>query len=160
MAANTTSRLFARFDSLPLDQWLFSRLICFKAPYFASIKPTISKLQDGYCQTHLVKRRRVTNHIGTVHAIASCNLAELTAGLLMEASIPDGMRWIPKSMSVDYLKKATSNLRAEARLDFTDWQEAENVIVPVAIYDEAGVEVVHADITMWVSPKSPKRSAN
>ena len=59
-------------------------------------------------------RRAVHNHIGTVHAIALCNLAELCAGLMTDASLPRGMRWIPKGMSVRYLKKAHGTLRGVA----------------------------------------------
>lgn len=44
-------------------------------------------------------RRRVHNHLGTVHAIALCNLAELSADVMTDATIPLDMRWIPKGMS-------------------------------------------------------------
>ena len=54
------------------------------------------------------------NHLGTVHAIALCNLAELSAGVMTDAAIPPDMRWIPKGMSVDYLKKAVGTLHGVA----------------------------------------------
>ena len=152
-STNATLRLYQRLTAWPLGHWLFSKAICFKAPYFASISAGIRQLGNGRCQTFLRKRRKVTNHIGTVHAIACCNLAELTAGLVMEASIPANMRWIPKGMTVSYLAKAGSDLRADTTLAQTDWQEAQEVVVPVSVYDTQGIEVVRADITMWVSPK-------
>ena len=62
----------------------------------------------------MTKRRAVTNHIGTVHAIAMCNLAELAAGTMTEISIPPSMRWLPKGMAVEYLKKAESDVEALA----------------------------------------------
>ena len=52
--------------------------------------------------------------IGTVHAIALCNLAEFVGGLTCEVSIPRDMRWIPKGMDVRYLKKAVGRMRAVA----------------------------------------------
>lgn len=76
-------------------------------------------------------------------------------GMLMEATVPASHRWIPKAMSVSYLAKATTSLRATARLDPPDFAaitEGTEVVVPVSITDKTGVEVVHADITTWVTP--------
>lgn len=60
-------------------------------------------------------------------------------------------------MNVQYLAKAESGLRAIAKLDripdFETLTEGTEVVVPVSIYDKHGVEVVHADITTWVTPK-------
>jgi hypothetical protein len=39
----------------------------------------------------------VYNHLGAVHAIASCNAAEVAMGMLMEATVPRSHRWIPKA---------------------------------------------------------------
>ena len=91
---------YRRLSSKPGGRWLFSKLVCFKAPYFASIAPRIELLEPGRCVGSLRHRRKVNNHIGTVHAIALCNLAELTGGLMVDASVPPSMRWIPKGMSV------------------------------------------------------------
>lgn len=99
------------------------------------------------------KRRRVTNHIGTVHAIAMANLCELVAGTMTEASVPKSMRWIPKSMTIDYLAKAETDVRAEATLAPVREGEAQNAVVSVDVFDTAGKRVVHSDITMYVSPK-------
>jgi acyl-coenzyme A thioesterase PaaI-like protein len=84
----------------PGGKWLFSKLVCWKAPYFSSIAPRIETLEPGRCVATIKHRRAVTNHIGTVHAIALCNLAEFTGGLACDVSIPASMRWIPKGMTV------------------------------------------------------------
>ncbi len=76
-------------------------------------------------------------------------------GMLMEATVPRSHRWIPKAMNVQYLGKATTSLRARAEVDppdFTQSSEGFDLIVPVRITDRAGNEVVHADITTWVTP--------
>ena len=76
-------------------------------------------------------------------------------GMLMEATVPTSHRWIPKAMNVQYLQKATTSLRAQARLDppdFTTLTDGTEIVVPVGVVDKAGVEVVHADITCWVTP--------
>jgi acyl-coenzyme A thioesterase PaaI-like protein len=97
----------------------------------------------------------VYNHLHTVHAIASCNAAEIAMGMLMEATVPTSHRWIPKAMTVQYLEKATTSLRAQARLDPPDFAaitDGVEVVIPVSVTDKAGTEVVHADITCWVTP--------
>jgi acyl-coenzyme A thioesterase PaaI-like protein len=96
----------------------------------------------------------VYNHLHTVHAIASCNAAEIAMGMLMEATVPTTHRWIPKSMNVQYLAKATTSLRAQARLDPPDFAsivDGTEIVVPVSVVDKSGTEVVHADITCWVT---------
>jgi acyl-coenzyme A thioesterase PaaI-like protein len=97
--------MFQRLGTNAPGRWLFSRLVCWRAPYFATIRPTVESLQAGRCVVRLRDRRRVRNHLGTVHAIALCNAAELAGGLATDAAMPPQLRWIPKGMQVRYLKK-------------------------------------------------------
>ena len=102
----------------------------------------------------LRQRRAIQNHIGTVHAIALCNAAELAGGLATDATIPDSMRWIPKGMTVRYLKKALGDLRATAEVDFiADSSGAQERQAWVKIRNAENEVVFEADITMWVSPR-------
>jgi acyl-coenzyme A thioesterase PaaI-like protein len=151
---NPVLALWSRLSAWPGGQWLFSRLICLKAPYFSSVRPTFIELRPGYCEVSIRKRRAVTNHLGTVHAIAMCNMAELAAGIMTEASVPASHRWIPKAMTVEYLKKAGTNLRAVAELaPLPEFGPGTEVLVPVNVTDSSGVLVCRAGIRMWVSPK-------
>lgn len=138
----------------PGGKWLFSKLVCFKAPYFASIRPRFVALRPGYCEVQIKKRRSVLNHIGTVHAIAMCNMAELAGGTMTEVSIPATHRWIPKGMTVEYLGKAQTNLRALAELvPIPAFDGAIELPVTVNVFDASDKLVFRAVITMWVSPK-------
>lgn len=140
---------------MPLGRSLFSRTVCFKAPYFGSIKPTIEHFEPGHVEVSFPKRRAVQNHIGTVHAIAMCNACELAGGMATEITIPKDMRWIPKGMTVQYLKKAETDLRAVARITPVPKSGAAyELVVPVDVKNNAGAVVMHADITMWISPKN------
>jgi acyl-coenzyme A thioesterase PaaI-like protein len=152
MSVLSTYRNLARW---PAGRWLFSRLVCWKAPYFSSIAPRIETLEPGRCIATLRHRRAVTNHIGTVHAIALCNLAEFTGGLACDASIPASMRWIPKGMAVAYLKKAVGTMRATATPAFPPREAAEGYELPfeVVVENAARDVVFKATIAMWVSPK-------
>ncbi|MBW8373699.1 DUF4442 domain-containing protein [Stenotrophomonas maltophilia] len=146
--------LYRRLQRWPAGTWLFSRAVCFKAPYFASIAPHITLLEPGRCEGRIAHRRKVTNHIGTVHAIALCNLAELTAGLMVDASLPKGMRWIPKGMEVEYLAKATGTQHAVATPEQPIVAAETGYALPVKVQvcDDGGTAVFQARIAMWVSP--------
>ena len=135
-------------------RWLFSRVVCIKAPYFGSIRPVFDVLEPGRAVARMRKRRAVTNHIGTVHAIAMANLCELVAGTMTEVSLPTSMRWIPRGMQIDYLDKAQTDLSATATFPEINEGEAQDIVVPVAVTDSDGKVVVRADITMYVSPRS------
>jgi acyl-coenzyme A thioesterase PaaI-like protein len=142
-----------KMSAKPLGKWLFSRAVCTKAPYFGTIKPMFETLEPGRAVVRMKKRRSVQNHIGTVHAIACCNLAEIAAGTMLEASLPKTMRWLPRGMTVQYLKKAQTDLTAVASTSDYGEGPARDVVVAVDIKDLAGNVVVHADIAMYVSPK-------
>ena len=149
--------MWIKLKDKPMGRWLFARAVCWKAPYFSTIAPRFEELKPGYARVSLRKRRAVENHIGTVHAIAACNLAELGAGTMMEASLPASMRWLPKGMSVQYLKTCKTDLVAECTASDIAEGPARDVIVSVDMKDTNGNLVVHADINIYVSPR--KRDA-
>jgi uncharacterized protein (TIGR00369 family) len=142
-----------RFERWPLGKAIFSWIICWKAPYFASIRPRFEEFRPGFARVSMRKRRAVTNHIGTVHAIAMCNLAEIAAGTMTEVSIPSTMRWLPKGMQVEYLRKAETDVEATATLPEVPEGPARDVPVTVDVKDRSGETVCRATITMWVSPR-------
>lgn len=107
-------KLWNSFKNKPAGKWTFSKLICLKAPYFSSISPVFEELKPNYCEIKIKKQRAVLNHIRTVHAIAMCNMAELAGGTMTDATVPSSHRWIPKGMTVEYLKKANTDLVAIA----------------------------------------------
>lgn len=152
MSASAVSA-FQRLGSSALGRWFFSRLVCWRAPYFASIKPTVLRLERGVAIARLDQRRSVQNHIGTVHAIAVCNLVELVAGLGTDASLPVSMRWLPKGMTVSYARKATGRLTATATIPDVRVDESQDLIVVVDVRNAADETVVRAEVTMWVTPK-------
>jgi acyl-coenzyme A thioesterase PaaI-like protein len=150
-----TYRLWKTLAAKPGGSRLFSAAVMVRVPYFASIVPHVVRMEPGLAEVRVPKWFFVYNHLHTVHAIASCNAAEVAMGMLMEASVPRTHRWIPKAMNVQYLGKATTALRARAELDPPDFAtitDGVEVVVPVSVTDRNGNEVVHADITTWVTP--------
>ena len=148
-----TLKLYQSLTHLPLGKVIFSKMVCFLTPYFSSIKPSIKELKMNRCVVFMKKRRAVTNHLKTVHAIAMCNMAELAGGLMTEVSLPKNKRWIPSGMTVKYLKKATTNLTAIADGNELDWNTDGEIEVPVSITDDNNELVFSAEIKMNIKTK-------
>lgn len=155
-AHGKTYAMWQRLPANALGSALFSVGMCLRVPYFGSILPRVQSLEPGRCVVSAPKWWGIRNHLGTYHAIAACNLAEVAMGMLAEATVPTSHRWIPKGMNVRYLGPATTSLTAVAQLydipDFDAIDEGADLVVPVSISDRDGTEVVHADITVWISP--------
>ncbi|MCP5162121.1 MAG: DUF4442 domain-containing protein [Hahellaceae bacterium] len=150
---STLLQLYQNANRLPIGKWLFSQALCLKAPYFSSIAPRVVELRPGLAVWKVKKRRAVQNHIGTVHALAMGNLAELCAGTAIDASLPKHLRWIPKGMNIEYLKKATTDLVGSCEINDIDQLQAGEKILEVKITNLQGEMVVRALITMWLTEK-------
>ena len=151
--SNHVLSIWNRLASWPLGKWLFSRLVCFRAPYFGSVRPLFLDLRPGSSLVRVKLKRRVKNHIGTLHAIAMCNAAELAAGTMVEASLPPSHRWIPKGMVVEYLKPAHGDVVAAAQVALpAELEDAAEI--PIEVDVTCGeLKVMRATIAMWVSRK-------
>lgn len=123
------------------------------APYFATIDPQFEKLEPGYCEIVIRNNKSVHNHLGTIHAIAICNGAELVAGLMTDVSIPENYRWIPIAMMVEYLAKAESDIRVITSGKNINWSTLGQINIPVEAFDNKHRKVFTAEITMKVSEK-------
>ncbi|MEM7803028.1 MAG: hotdog fold domain-containing protein [Chloroflexota bacterium] len=128
----------------------FSKAVGQMAPYFSTIDPELVELKPGYCEMTLRNQKKVHNHLGTIHAIAMCNAAELVGGLTTDVSIPEGARWIPQGMSVKYVAKAKTDLKVVCDGSEIDFSQPGEIVVPVAAVDSEGTTCFTAEITMNV----------
>ena len=153
-----TLTLYERFTRFPLGNTLFSKALSFRAPYFSTIHPRVTELRSGYCQVEIKDRWSIRNHLGSIHAGALCTLSELTGGLAVEATLPLNLRWIPKGMTVQYIKKAKGRLVGKCAVD-------PNTLVPgdikvnIDIKDDSGETVLNAVIVFYISEKKEKYRA-
>ena len=151
---STVLDLYTKVSRLPQGRRVFSLLFSQKAPYFATVRPRFTELRPNYAELTIRKRRRVQNHIGTVHVIAICNGLEAAMGALAEATVPAHKRWIPKGMDVDYTAKATSDITCVAETDPEQWT-GDDPDVPVRVRGVRtdGTVVVEGVIRLWVTEK-------
>ncbi len=146
---------YRKVTSLPLGHFLFNKGVGFIAPFFGKIRPDIIELYPGLSIVKMKDRRSVRNHIGSINAGAMCTLAELSAGLAVDATIPKDLRWIPKKMTVEYLEKAKGTLEATCQFDENIIKEGD-LLIPVRVMNMDNKEVFHAEITFYISKKKPK----
>lgn len=145
---NRILRQWRRLSALPLGRRLFSRLIGVTVPYAGSIGAQILDLDPGRARARLADRRRVRNHLRSIHAAALTCLAELTANLaLMSRQPAKGTRWIVTGFDTRYLKKARGPITASCEIAALDWNESRDIEGHVELRDAAG------DIVMTATPR-------
>jgi len=115
----------------------------------------ILELAPGLCRTQIKDRRSVRNHFGTIHAGAMCTLSELTGGLAVDVSLPQNLRWIPKEMTVHYLKKAKGTLTALCSFE-PSVLVLGDIPIPLQIMDSSEDSVLYATILFYISERKTK----
>ena len=142
---NRMSQMFAKVAGFPpvvrglLLSKGFGRLV----PFFGTAKIRIEEIAPNRVVMTIRNRRPVQNHIGTVHAAAMTLLAESATGILMGLNVPDDKYLVVKSFHVDFVKKASGNMKAVATLSAEQMAAARTsnegeIMVPVEVTDAAG----------------------
>lgn len=161
MAPSPGTRLLAlwrRLQPLPGGEWLFARLFAYTVPYSGSTKPRIRILEPGHAEVEIPDRRANRQHLGSVHAIALMNVAEMASGLAMMAGLPDTVRGIVTSLSMTYHKKARGTIRAVSRVTVPTVTEDRDFDVTAECVDREGTVVATATVRWRLGPDR-KRSA-
>jgi acyl-coenzyme A thioesterase PaaI-like protein len=149
--------LWNKTAALPLGKRIFSLVFTQRAPYFATIRPRFVAVRPNYAELVIRKRRRVHNHLKTVHAIALCNGLEAAMGALAEATVPGDKRWIPKGMDISYTAKATTDITCIAETDPAQWT-SDDPDLPVRVKGirKDGTVVIEGVIKLYVTDKPAK----
>jgi len=138
-----------RLSRMPFGRTLFSILIGRMARYTGTMGARIQELGPGYSRWTLRDRRKVRNHLQSIHAVALVNLAEVTSGTAMLTALPPGTRGIVTGLSMQYLKKARGTLTAECRCSVPEVNGQTNYEVHADIRDASGDTVAKGTVT-WL----------
>lgn len=141
-----------RLGRWPLGRSLFNRLIGVTVPYAGTIRPEVLQLEPGHARARIRDRRRVRNHLHSIHAVALINLAEMTANLAMMTDQPREGRWIVTGMDADFVKKARGPVTADCRVGPLDWSVPREVTGSVELRDNAGDVVMRARPRWKIGP--------
>ncbi len=145
-------RMWDRLAPLPGGSRLFSRVLGRMVPYTGSIGLHVMALEPGYCRAELADRRRVRNHLGSIHAVALANLGEAVSGLAVLGAMPPGVRGIVLSLEVTYTRKARGTLVAECRCEVPDVSEETDHEVESVIRNGDGKEVARVRARWRLGP--------
>ena len=94
MSPDRLLALWGRLGGSAVGRWLFSQAVRLAVPYTGALGARVISLEPGRAVVTLRDRRGVRNHLGSVHAIALANLAEMASGLAMVSALPPGVRSI------------------------------------------------------------------
>jgi acyl-coenzyme A thioesterase PaaI-like protein len=148
--------LWRRLSPWPGGAWLFSILFGRMVPYSGSVGPRIRVLEPGHARVEIPDRRSNRQHLGSVHAIALMNVAEMTSGLAMMAGMPAGVRGIVTSLSMTYHKKARGTVTAVSRVEIPTVSDDRDFDVTAECFDPDGALVATGTIRWRLGPVRPK----
>lgn len=152
-AGSLVKTTWDRLSGLPGGKRLFSRFVGRAAPYTSTIGAVVTNVSPGHARVVLEDRKAVRNHLDCVHAIALCNLAELTGNVALAYSMPEDSRFIVAGISIEYLKKARGTITGECEMPPVSSSERREYEVPVVMRDPSGDVVATATLRTLVGPK-------
>ena len=137
-----------RLNALPGGIWVFNQYLRWYNPYSGSIHSDVKELRPGYTKIELRDRRRIRNHLNSIHALALANLGELTSGLALLSGLPANTRGIPTKISTEYFKKARGKLVAESYSGLPQVNNSMDHEVSADIVDQQG-DIVARTVVNW-----------
>jgi hypothetical protein len=152
--ASRTLYRYQRMQRWPWGRWRFERAAGEHIPMLTNLRAHLQELRVGLCRAMISAHRRVRTIDGTIDPIAIGALAQLAASFVIEVSVPEGLFWNSRGLTIEYLQQPASEAVALARLDKIDWGQPGLVGVPVTISDSDHQEVARAVVSFAVAARN------
>lgn len=140
---------FERACRVPGGRQLFSRALGLYIPYTGTTGAEVMSITDGEAIVRLPDRRRVRNHLESLHAIALANVGEFSTGLAIIGAMSGTGRMILRNLEVEYLRKARYEVIATGRAQLPGRPGRHEVVATSEVRDADG-EVVTTVKATWV----------
>jgi acyl-coenzyme A thioesterase PaaI-like protein len=140
---------FERARKVPGGRAVFSRALGLYIPYTGTTGAEVVSIADGEAIVRLPDRRRVRNHLDSLHAIALASVGELSTGLAIIGALPGNGRMILRHLEVEYVRKARGEVTATGRAEIPAGPGRHEVVATSEVRDAHGalLTTVHAT---WV----------
>ena len=145
-------RYWKLFKKYPLGKSFFSWCIGFYVPYSGSISAEVLELERGYAKLLMRDRRRLRNHLQSIHAAALMNFAELTSGMAFICDLGPEIKAIVTGFQMDYLRKARGDLIGECHCTPPATSVEQKLLVEALIRDSKGDIVARGTATWFIRP--------
>lgn len=137
-------RLWEQLRGKPFGKRIFSRIVGKMAPYTGTIRAEVLEFSPGYARVQMRDRRRLRNHLRSVHAVALINLGEVTTGIATMSLVPSGGRGIVTGLSMEYRKKSRGTITCECHSSLPPGSGSLDAIVEGILRDASGDTVAIA----------------
>jgi len=158
---NALSKLVGQFNHLATEEKIkaISKAVGSFVKYTGYSGVVYEKMTKEEVIVSLENREEVQNHIHQLHATAMILLAETATGMVIGMNVPDDRVMLVKNINTAFVKRSTGAMHAVANLsqeqiDFIKSTEKGELVVPVTVTDEVGVEPIKVEaLWAWI-PKS------
>jgi acyl-coenzyme A thioesterase PaaI-like protein len=158
--ANRLQRSLSPIEKVPgpIRTVVRSQVIGRVVPFVGTAGLVIEEMSPERVVVRVANKRRVQNHIRSVHAAAMTLIAETATGFVVGMNVPDDRVPVVKSLQVDFVKRSKGALRAEATLSAEERERIARepkgeVLVPVKVTDESGGEPIICKMLWAWTPK-------
>ena len=146
---------WSRLQPLPGGRLMFSLALGWFAPYSGNIGARVEEIRPGYARVRIKDRRRLRNHLHSMHAIALVNLGELATGLAVLSTLSADMRGIVLDIQAEYLKKARGRITAIAEFELPPVLQDDTACkVEACLLDQSGEIVTRVRATWLIGYKT------
>jgi len=146
--------MWDKLSPLPGGKILFSKMVGKIAPYTSTIHSSVIELSDGHAKISMTERKKLRNHLKSIHAVALTNLAEITTGLAVVYTLPKTSRGILIGLEVEFLKKGRGVIIGSCDFQVPTSFDDQIIKAPVTLVNSDDEVVARAIATWKVSARS------